>query len=83
MIEHAKHKPKWLEQMLLRRPPNVVAVALALANKMARTAWAIVAHGRAYQRDWKSSGPGADCASGNRVDQATKRSGRRKVRELS
>lgn len=55
VIEHAKHKPKWLEQMLLRRPPNVVVVALA--NKMARTAWALVAHGREYQREWKSTPP--------------------------
>jgi transposase len=55
VIEHAKHKPKWLEQMLLRRPANVVTVALA--NKMARTAWALVAHGREYQRQWKSTAP--------------------------
>ena len=55
VIEHAKHKPKWLEQMLLRRPANVVVVALA--NKMARTAWALVAHGREYQRQWKSTAP--------------------------
>lgn len=55
VIEHAKNKPRWLEQMLQRRPPNVVAVALA--NKMARTAWALVAHGRAYQKEWKSTPP--------------------------
>ena len=55
VIEHAKDKPKWLEQLLARRPLNV-AVA-ALANKMARTAWALVAHGREYQREWKSTAP--------------------------
>lgn len=55
VIEHAKYKPRWLEQMLARRPVNVVVVALA--NKMARTAWALIAHGRQYQRDWKSSPP--------------------------
>lgn len=55
VIENAKHKPRWLEQMLARRPLNVVAVALA--NKMARTAWALVAHGREYQREWKSTPP--------------------------
>ncbi len=55
VIAHAKHKPKWLEQLLVRRPPNVVVVALA--NKMARTAWALVAHGRGYQREWKSTPP--------------------------
>ncbi len=60
VIERTKHKPLWLEKMLARRPLNVVAVALA--NKMARTAWALVAHGRTYQREWKSNLPMA-CAS--------------------
>jgi transposase len=60
VIEHAKEKPEWLQELLARRPKNVAVVALA--NKMARTAWAIVAHGRAYQRDWKSSKPGSGCA---------------------
>jgi transposase len=55
VIAHAKVKPAWLEQLLQRRPPNVVAVALA--NKMARTAWALVAHGRAYQKGWQSAPP--------------------------
>lgn len=55
VIQHAKHKPKWLEQLLARRPLNVVVAALA--NKMARTAWALVAHGREYQREWKSTPP--------------------------
>jgi transposase len=60
VIEHAKNKPKWLEQLLARRPMSVVVVALA--NKMARTAWALVAHGRAYQRDWQSARPGSTAA---------------------
>jgi transposase len=60
VIEHAKDKPKWLEQLLARRPPNVAVVALA--NKMARTAWALVAHGRTYQRDWQSVRPGSASA---------------------
>jgi transposase len=55
VIEHAKDKPKWLEQLLARRPHNVAAAALA--NKMARTAWALVVHGREYQREWKSTPP--------------------------
>ncbi|HEX7478501.1 MAG TPA: IS110 family transposase [Polyangiales bacterium] len=55
VIASAKNKPKWLEQLLARRPMNV-AVA-ALANKMARTAWALVAHGRDYEREWKSTPP--------------------------
>jgi transposase len=37
----------WLKALLERRPTNVAVVALA--NKMARTAWALAAHGRAYQ----------------------------------
>jgi transposase len=60
VIERAKHKPKWLEDLLARRPKNVAVVALA--NKMARTAWAMIAHDRAYQREWKSSRPGSGAA---------------------
>lgn len=60
VIEHAKDKPQWLEQLLARRPLNVAVVALA--NKMARTAWALIAHGRAYQRDWQSVRPGSAAA---------------------
>lgn len=37
------------------RPANVAAVALA--NKMARTAWAILAHDRAYQQNYVSVKP--------------------------
>ena len=61
VIEHSKHKPKWLEQMLMRRPMNVVVVALA--NKMARMAWALVAHGREYQRDWQAARSECSAAS--------------------
>jgi transposase len=60
VIEHAKHQPQWLQELLARRPKNVAVVALA--NKMARMAWAMVAHGRAYQRDWKSTRPGSGAA---------------------
>lgn len=60
VIEHAKARPKWLEQLLVRRPKNVAVVALA--NKMARTAWALIAHDRAYQRDWQSVRPGSAAA---------------------
>jgi hypothetical protein len=41
--------------MKKRRPPNVVVVALA--NKMARTIWAVLAHERAYQKDYVSVKP--------------------------
>jgi len=55
VITHAKDMPTWLEELLRRRPLNVAVVALA--NKMARTAWALMAHGRAYQSEWKSTPP--------------------------
>lgn len=51
----SKDKGLWLESMLKRRPPNVAAIALA--NKMARTAWALLAHGRTYQRGYVSVNP--------------------------
>jgi len=45
---HARpDKHPWLTQLLARRPAKVVAVALA--NKMARTAWAVLARGESYR----------------------------------
>jgi transposase len=55
VIAHAKVKPAWLDELLRRRPLNVAVVALA--NKMARTAWALLAHGRASRSEWKSTPP--------------------------
>ena len=49
----ANDKGPWTESLLQRRPTNVAVVALA--NKMARTAWAIIAHGRKYQRGYVST----------------------------
>jgi transposase len=43
---HAQTTP-WLKQMGERRPPNVVIVALA--NKMARQIWAVLAKEQAFQ----------------------------------
>jgi len=40
----------WLKGLLSRRPKNVAIVALA--NNMARTIWALMAHGRAFDRSW-------------------------------
>lgn len=37
----------WLARMLIRKPPKLIAVALA--NKMARIAWALMARGGIYQ----------------------------------
>ncbi|SEC36906.1 transposase [Burkholderia sp. WP9] len=47
VISSSKHLPERLRLLLTRRPTNVVAVALA--NKMARTIWALLAYGRTYQ----------------------------------
>ena len=50
VITHAKEREPWLARLLARRPRN--AVAVALANKMARTIWALLAHDRTYQRNY-------------------------------
>jgi hypothetical protein len=44
--------PAWLIALVQRRPRNVAVVALA--NKMARTIWALSAHERAYQSGYVS-----------------------------
>jgi len=46
----AKRLSPWLSALLERRPLNVAVVALA--NKMARIAWALAAHGRSYQQNY-------------------------------
>ncbi|MCC6209378.1 MAG: IS110 family transposase [Gammaproteobacteria bacterium] len=50
MAERRQVSDSWLNRLLVRRHKNVVAVALA--NKNARTAWALLAHGRDYQPDY-------------------------------
>jgi len=50
VLRYAKQnleKYPWLTQLLARKPFKVVAVALA--NKMARIAWALLAHGGTYR----------------------------------
>lgn len=54
--------PQWALQMLQRRPFNVVV--MALANKMARMAWAIVARGRHYDAQWQSTAATPQPAAG-------------------
>jgi transposase len=44
----SKQTTKWLQALLLRKPRKLVAVALA--NKMARIAWALMTSGEAYRR---------------------------------
>ena len=55
VITRARGSGQWVEQISKRRPSNVVVVALA--NKMARTIWAILAHGRSYQKEYVSVRP--------------------------
>ena len=42
----AKHRP-WLTSLMQRRPTKVAAIALA--NKLARMAWAMMAKGERYK----------------------------------
>ena len=44
----------WLRKLLARRNKNVAAVALA--NKNARTIWALLAHDQTYRRDYTPQG---------------------------
>lgn len=55
VMHHAKVPTPWLTEIQARRPANVAAVAMA--HKMARTAWAILAHGRTYEKDYVSVKP--------------------------
>jgi transposase len=50
VITHAKQREPWLEKLLVRRPLNVAVVALA--NRMARTIWALLCHDRTYLRGY-------------------------------
>ncbi|MGF6604809.1 transposase [Paraburkholderia sp. GAS448] len=47
VLTHSKHLDDTLQRLLARRPFNVVVVALA--NRMARMIWALLAHARTYQ----------------------------------
>lgn len=52
VLTHAKDPGPWITELRRRRPLNVAVVALA--NKMARTIWAMLAHERPYQRGFVS-----------------------------
>jgi transposase len=56
VLRHLKRHPDradgWLARVAARRNPNIAAVALA--NKNARTVWALLAHGRDYQAEYRS-----------------------------
>jgi transposase len=50
VLAHIKEPSPWVEQIRKRRPFNVAVVALA--NKIARTIWAILAHDRPYEKGY-------------------------------
>jgi transposase len=54
-LSNSSKKSEWLKALLERRPTNVAVVAQA--HKLARMAWALVAHGRSYDPQWKSEPP--------------------------
>jgi len=50
VVQHARRHPQkhpWIIRLLARKPAKLVAVAVA--NKMARIAWAIMARGGYYR----------------------------------
>ncbi len=54
---HPDRAEQWLMRVADRRNPNIAAVALA--NKNARTVWALLAHGRDFQTGYRSATPAA------------------------
>ena len=59
VLRHLEHLPdqadSWLKRLMLRRGKNVAAVALA--NKNARIAWALLAHQRDFEPDYVPTAP--------------------------
>jgi transposase len=55
VLAHTKQPGAWVEQIKQRKSANVAAAALA--NKMARTIWAVLAHGQAYRKEHVSVKP--------------------------
>jgi len=59
VLRHVEHRPdqvdSWLKRLMLRRGKNVAAVALA--NKNARIAWALLAHQREFEPDYVPTAP--------------------------
>ncbi|VWC78529.1 transposase [Burkholderia lata] len=55
VVTRSKQRPAWVDALLSRRPVNVAIVALA--NKMARIAWALLAHGQVYDPKHVSTRP--------------------------
>jgi len=57
----SKSAPAWLLALLERKPRKLAAVALA--NKTARVAWAMMATGEAYRGSKKVAAPAAGAAA--------------------
>lgn len=55
VLSHAKDPGAWVTQLVKRRHSNVAIVALA--NKMARTIWAVLAHNSPYEKEHVSTKP--------------------------
>ncbi|MGF6536871.1 transposase [Paraburkholderia youngii] len=55
VLANAKDPGLWVEQLKKRKPVNVVVIALA--NKIARIIWAVLAHGRPYDKGYASVRP--------------------------
>ena len=53
MLTNAKARPEWAMRLAAERQ-SVNVVTVALANKTARTIWALLAHDRAYQANFVS-----------------------------
>ena len=53
VVMRSKESRPWVEEMRLRRPLNVVIVAMA--NKIARTIWAVLAYDRPYEKAYVSA----------------------------
>ena len=51
----AQAASSWLGKLSARRHPHIAAVALA--NKNARIAWALLTHGREYRANYRSTRP--------------------------
>ena len=54
MKSGSQQMTEWLQSLLQRKPRKLVAVALA--NKMARMAWALMARGEVYRRPGATTG---------------------------
>jgi hypothetical protein len=56
IIYRLKEPGPWVELLKQRPPMNVVIVAMA--NKLARIIWAMLAHQRPYRKDYENVRPG-------------------------